>query len=343
MVDTHPEPTATTDLRLLSPWPELVEFCRAKTSNIDQLSAYERGHIPYILLLLHHLELYRSDHEGKYPVSHKEKIAFREQLTSISNDYIRESTKHEETEDLENYQQAISAVLKTVIPVSPPSSILSILSSPESQPQNLDSSTSSFWIICNALSQFINLYHQLPLSGGIPDMKATSEDYIVLKGIYKTKARKDCDDIERYVRDIETNIPHYNHDRKVRREEIDQFCKLASHVKVIRGSDLSLKLTFDANSWTKDAGKTLVGALPNRDVGVDSSVLIYVAFLAWDGFCASHNRIPGDNDETVNADTQELITLAEKVLGEATTVTGGQVDEISESVKTELRDVCAEM
>ncbi|EAQ87977.1 hypothetical protein CHGG_04596 [Chaetomium globosum CBS 148.51] len=56
IVDTHPDETATTDLRLLNPWPELVAFAEELTKDIDGLDNFEHGHLPYVVILLHYLE-----------------------------------------------------------------------------------------------------------------------------------------------------------------------------------------------------------------------------------------------------------------------------------------------
>src|SRR5690242_18151504 len=43
IVDTHPSPETTQDLRLLRPWPELLQYAEAKTANIDNMSAEDHG------------------------------------------------------------------------------------------------------------------------------------------------------------------------------------------------------------------------------------------------------------------------------------------------------------
>src|ERR1700712_2328175 len=66
IVDTHPDSTATTDLRLLTPWEELSKFATSLTKNIESLSAHEHGHIPYVALLLHYLAEWKQTH-GSLP------------------------------------------------------------------------------------------------------------------------------------------------------------------------------------------------------------------------------------------------------------------------------------
>lgn len=107
IVDTHPDSTATTDLRLLTPWPELLEFAADLTKNIDDLSPHEHGHIPYVVLLLHYLEEWKKAHDGKAPTSYQDKKAFRSLVSGAARTNNPEGGE-------ENYEEATAAVLKTI-------------------------------------------------------------------------------------------------------------------------------------------------------------------------------------------------------------------------------------
>jgi amyloid beta precursor protein binding protein 1 len=106
IVDTHPDSTATTDLRLLSPWPELVDFAEDLTKDIESLPAHVHGHIPYLVLLLYHLKEWKKSY-GTYPGTYAEKKAFREFVAAGAR---RDNPEGGE----ENYDEAVAAVLKTV-------------------------------------------------------------------------------------------------------------------------------------------------------------------------------------------------------------------------------------
>lgn len=106
IIDTHPDSTSTTDLRLLSPWPALLEFVDKLTKDIDTLSAHEHGHIPYVVLLLYYLKKWKESHDG-YPSTYSDKKAFR--------DFVSSSARTDNPEGgEENYDEAVAAVLKTV-------------------------------------------------------------------------------------------------------------------------------------------------------------------------------------------------------------------------------------
>lgn len=111
IVDTHPDPASTQDLRLLDPWLELAHFTRVKTADIENLSDHEHGHIPYLLLLLHYLERWKSTHDGRSPANYKEKTAFRE--------LIRQGIRRDNPEGgEENFDEAVGSVLKSLNPPS---------------------------------------------------------------------------------------------------------------------------------------------------------------------------------------------------------------------------------
>lgn len=116
IVDTHPDSTATTDLRLLSPWPELAKFSQELTVDINNLSAHKHGHIPYIALLLHYLEEWKAENSGSVPQSYADKVKFRKLVAAGARTDSPEGAE-------ENYDEAMAAVLKTVSLPSLPSSV----------------------------------------------------------------------------------------------------------------------------------------------------------------------------------------------------------------------------
>ena len=116
IVDTHPDETATTDLRLLAPWPELSAFSGGLTADIDALEAHEHGHIPYVAILLHYLKLWRDAHDGANPSTYKEKTAFRQM---VSQGTRRDNPEGGE----ENFEEAVAAVLRNIDRPSLPSGL----------------------------------------------------------------------------------------------------------------------------------------------------------------------------------------------------------------------------
>ena len=322
-----------TDLRLLQPWPTLIDFARQKTERLDNLSGFELGHVPYVLLLLHFLDQWRSTHGGEYPTSYKDRTAFR--------DHVRTAGPPEE----ENFVEAASAVLKTVNVPQLSSSVRTVLQAPEAQ--NLTSSSPSFWYIASAIHTFYQHHNQLPLPGGLPDMKAQSSDYITLQNIYKTKARDDCAEVTATVRALEAQ---HQRPQQVPDQEIEQFCKLAAHIKLVRGSSTPLDLATNHLAWTPQSGAALVAALPNSEFGLSSAALVYIGFVAYDAFLATHaadaftatGRAPGSVD--TSSDAEKLTGIAFTVLDAAISAAGTTVENPQyDDVREELRGICEEL
>lgn len=129
IVDTHPDPVSTQDLRLLTPWPELLEFMVTKTKNLDSLSDHEHGHIPYLLLLLHFLETWKNSHDGKPPATYQEKKAFKAM--------VEEGARRNNAEGgEENFDEAAAAVLKSLNPPSISSGVREVLESEDAKVVN---------------------------------------------------------------------------------------------------------------------------------------------------------------------------------------------------------------
>lgn len=116
IVDTHPDDTATTDLRLLSPWPALSSFASSMTSNISALDDHDHGHLPLVVILLHYLEEWKANHDGQPPISYADKTAFRKLVSDASR---RDNPEGGE----ENFDEAAAAVMKHVTLPSLPSTL----------------------------------------------------------------------------------------------------------------------------------------------------------------------------------------------------------------------------
>ncbi|KAJ9143248.1 NEDD8-activating enzyme E1 regulatory subunit [Coniochaeta hoffmannii] len=219
IVDTHPDETATTDLRLLAPWPELAEWARDMTRDMDGLDAHQHGHLPFVAILLHYLEEWRGTHDGANPSTYAEKTAFRS--------LVRDAQRRDNAEGgEENFEEAVAAVLKTVAPSTLPSSLREVFEYKRANPQE---ATSPFWIIADAVEQFYEKHNCLPVPGNVPDMKAQSDVYIKLQNLYKAKARRDVDEVLKLVQAAPGG-------RDVDPAEVELFCKNAAFVKLINAS-----------------------------------------------------------------------------------------------------------
>ncbi|KAK0277481.1 hypothetical protein LTR35_009883 [Friedmanniomyces endolithicus] len=306
IVDTHPDSTATTDLRLLRPWPALSQFAKEKTAGLEDgtISAPDKAHIPWACLLLHYLEQWKKQHDGKVPSTYKEKSEFRT--------LVRAADPNEE-----NFEEAYAAVLKTLNPPTASSAVREIFAAPEAQ--QLHAASPAFWLIAKAVAQFYAKHEQLPLPGAVPDMKAQSADYIALQNIYKSKARDDCAEVVASVRELEKQTGR-SPKQAVDEKEIENFCKGAAHIHLVRGRPFQIAHAGQAITFG-DRAKAMAMELTMPE----SLIGLHVAFLAWDEYVATHStpasegggvglKVPGSGADDFGTDTQRVTGIAQKIV-----------------------------
>ena len=112
---------------------------------------------------------------------------------------------------------------------------------------NNQDAESSFWLIAAAVKRFYEDHGTLPVSGGLPDMKAQSDVYIRLQNLYKSKARQDASEVLATVRGMECGAD-------IDSAEVELFCTNARFIRLINGADVAPK------SLAQVTGKQSVGA-----------------------------------------------------------------------------------
>ncbi|KAL8782521.1 MAG: hypothetical protein Q9195_009629 [Heterodermia aff. obscurata] len=322
-VDTHPEPETTEDLRLLEPWPELLNYMEVKTHDLGSLSDHEHGHIPYLLLLLYYLEEWKSSHEGRPPNGFPEKKAFR---TLVEKAMRTDNPEGGE----ENYEEAVKAVNKSLNPPEISSGLRQIFESEDCKRPN--AKTANFWVIAHAIRDFHSKHGVLPLPGTVPDMKAQSADYVQLQNIYKAKARKDLAEVVESVRAAEKD---FMKDSKIDDREIEAFCKGAASVKLIKGRPIQIASQPGEVAWSDTTAKSLC-----QELGDEGSLLpLYLGFMAYDGasphdyesmkaYCNDTvNYLQKQSGSSINVD--DIQARVEKVVAELVRAEEGELHNIS--------------
>jgi amyloid beta precursor protein binding protein 1 len=293
----------------------------------------DHGHVPYLALLLHFLEEWKAQHDGKVPESYKEKTQFRSIVSQAARTDTPEGGE-------ENFDEAVAAVLKSLNPPQPSSAVKEIFTSPECLLIREDSPT--FWVIANAIGLFYTKYGVLPVPGSVPDMKARSADYIQLQNVYKSKARKDLAEVVESVRFLERNA---NRSNAIEEKDIEAFCKNAAHIKLVRGRPFHVVQAGERISWG-DRARSIAQTLTFPD----SLIPLYIAFLAWDEFAATHekdglNGAPGIAGETDQAtDTEKLTGIAFKIADDLLKEASASIDEDEyAAIKSQIGEFAGEL
>ena len=302
---------------------------------MDKMNAHDKGHIPYICLLLHYIAQWQEKHDRKVPDTYREKQEFRD-------NYVRKGSPDEE-----NFDEACAVVLKSLNPPTPTSTVRNILTAPEAQ--QLTPTSPPFWVIANAIQQFYSAHNELPLPGSVPDMKAQSADYITLQNIYKTKAREDCAEVLQSVRQLEKatgRSPKLATDEK----EVENFCKGAAHIHLVRGRPFHIAQPDEPVKFG-DRAKAMVFELTNPE----SLIGEYIAFLAWDSFIATHStpstvlggeglRVPGSDDAELSADQEKLVGIAHKIVDDLINEAGERIEDPEYTqIKEGVEKICIEI
>ena len=304
IVDTHPDPASTQDLRLLDPWPALTTLQEEMAQDIDTLDDHRHGHVPYLILLLHYLGEWKSTHGGQPPQNYKEKKEFKALVESGARTSSAEGVE-------ENYAEAASAVLKSLNPTSTPSGLKQIFEESACDFQSL--STPNFWPIAAGIREFHKKHNGLlPIPGSIPDMKAQSADYIRLQNAYKQKARDDLAEVSTLIRKSRPPAS-----KPVPDSEIEAFCKNAAHVKLIRGKPLHILSNEHPTIKTSTQQQT---KLRNALLNPSSLSAIYLAFQIEDYFSSLKSTVSLDDKITfANTQIDEVLGLSKTAATNITT------------------------
>ncbi|UNI20384.1 hypothetical protein JDV02_006478 [Purpureocillium takamizusanense] len=315
VVDTHPEETATTDLRLLSPWPELSAFASEMTRGIDALGDHTHGHLPLIVILLHHLELWKETHDGSFPTTYANKVAFRNQIFDAMRKNNPEGGE-------ENFEEAISAVMKHITPSSLPSTLQQIF---EFRHDAEHGPETSFWILAQAVQEFYRRHQQLPVPGNLPDMKAESKIYITLQNLYKDKARQDVAEVLDIARSINGGLA-------LDPAEAALFCANAKFIKLINtgeGDGLAMPQIVGAQLANDEIAAIAGPEVPTSLIQIYLALAAtsHTASLSADEILAyMKEQAPAlDNNEKAAQVAKEVSRAAGAELHNVSAVTGGMV------------------
>lgn len=264
IIETHPE--SMVDLRLDVPWPELSAL--VDQMDLASMNDNEHTHVPYILLLLHYMKIWKGQHGGSTPVTYEEKKDFKALIKSGMRN-----------NDEDNFDEAISNVWRACAPTKVPADVRAVFKDPAAQ--NLGPNSSDFWFLARAVSDFVDTENGglLPVCGIVPDMKSDTTRYIALQQAYRSKAMSDV----KKVRNILENHlnKHKRDSSQISDQAIEVFCKHSAFLKVIRYSSHEQEMIAPKNHGSSSA-------LWNHD----SLIWFYLAKLHADVYRTENGAFP---------------------------------------------------
>ncbi|KAJ9125424.1 hypothetical protein QFC22_000385 [Naganishia vaughanmartiniae] len=300
VVDTHPDSTHT--LRLDRPFRELKDF--ALGLDMDAMDSMEHSHIPYVILLVRALEKFKAGANAE--VTYDNMDAFKETLST-----------ERRALDEENFEEAESQAFRVASKTEIPENIKALFAS--SQCENVSSSSRNFWLLVHALNQYTALPQSenlLPISASLPDMKASTTDYVHLQNLYKNKANEDLRAFEDCVKATLSSVGL--DEDAIDDEEVTNFVKNCHSLQCIDGRSLR-------QEYETDVRKELIADELSNGIHMK----YYLEFKACERFYTQNNRWPVSEDDT----TSVTKTIIPPLLSE---VAGVEDNELAESALKEM-------
>ncbi|KAF7728828.1 NEDD8-activating enzyme E1 regulatory subunit [Apophysomyces ossiformis] len=287
IIESHPENVV--DLRLISPFKQLKKY--VDTFDLDSLDQTDHAHVPFVVVILKYVELWKAQHGGEAPNSYSDRNQLKEQIRAGMR-----------TSDEENFEEAMANVWR-LAPSSGniPSEVQQIFDDPACE--NITAESPAFWVIARAVRDFVAQEGegQLPLSGKLPDMKSDTSNYVRLQNV---QAQEDLLAVTTRVKDILQSLG--SDTDVVPTETIQSFCKNAAYVKLLKYR--SIKEEYVTNP-RKDQIVTFVENDPNMSY--------YIAYRAADRFYTKTHRWPGSvtgvSAEDVELLKQESLTVLQSI------------------------------
>ncbi|CAE8723298.1 unnamed protein product, partial [Polarella glacialis] len=282
------------DLRLTDPFPELKRF--ADSIDIDTLDDTQHAHVPYVVILMSALDIFRRETPGKsLPSNKEEKDRFKQIIAQMQRN-------NQEG----NFEEALANAYKAWIPYSIPDPCQNVLDLVTS------GGKSDFWIVARAVSQFVRDCGKLPLVGSLPDMTASTDWYVKLQEIYASRADGDCAAINAHIASIQKEL---GSTAPVPAEFVKRFCQNALYCEVFQYRTLEQELRPSPDPDPEQSGLDLIDEASDED----SLVQWYLALRAADKYREENSgdwpgSLCGDSEAALAGELATLTAIAAKVV-----------------------------
>ncbi|XP_016841229.1 NEDD8-activating enzyme E1 regulatory subunit [Nasonia vitripennis] len=296
VVETHPD-NEIPDLRLDKPFEGLKNHF--DSIDLEAMDLKDHSHTPYVTVLYKYLQKWLETHQD-LPKTRVEKEEFKEMI----RDGIRKDENGVPIGE-ENFEEAIRAVNTCIRPTTVSGTVSEVLN--DNSCINLNSKSSSFWIIAKAIRDFME--HEggglLPLTGALPDMVADTEKFISLQQVYHKQAVADVEAVWRRTLMLLRQLGKPSD--SIPEKDVKLFCRHASELCVQRGTCIADEYDPKLINTNKIAQE-----LENPE----SLMVYYVVLRGVEKFQAEYNAYPGEFDDHVEPDIVKLKACISKLLGE---------------------------
>eukprot|EP00708_Paratrimastix_pyriformis_P002426 GAFH01001172.1.p2 GENE.GAFH01001172.1~~GAFH01001172.1.p2 ORF type:complete len:567 (-),score=221.72 GAFH01001172.1:134-1834(-) len=298
IVESKPE-VPHLDLRIADPFAELREYAASLAP--ERVPIGDLGHIPYVCLLIQLADQWKAAHGGAAPRTAQEKKDFKKMVFENQN-RIWEATPEKPAyinfPPFENYDQAVKEAHRACAPTAIPGPVAEVLASPAAR-EPLGAGATNFWFMVQALRLFTEANEgRLPVSGRVPDMIASSANYVGLQRVYMEKAQRDAARFREILIRLLTGAGVEQPESRISPEESEAFARDAAFIRVMRYTPLGREVD-PANPKARALGELIGQAGPDPKAyfsdpcAPQHNALLYALFGAADSFYSQHGRWPG--------------------------------------------------
>ncbi|CAD5119102.1 DgyrCDS7747 [Dimorphilus gyrociliatus] len=274
VIESHPD-NALDDLRLDRPFKEFRDLCDA--CDLGKMNVKEHSHIPWLIVVYKYLEIWKNKNNGNIPKTYQEKQAFKKLIRS---GILLNKDGNPEME--ENFDEAIRNVNTALSATKMPDDVKHIFEDPECI--NIVNKSEPFWILVRAVKEFVKSEGEgfLPLRGVIPDMTSDSDSFIRLQQVYRNKASKDVEAVNKHLQNVVSNlsIPCI-----ISEAEIRNFCKNAAFLRVLRYRSISEEYNSPSTIFLRQ--------MAQRVEDEDDDLVYYVLLRAVSRYYLCYSNYPG--------------------------------------------------
>ncbi|KAL5504879.1 hypothetical protein ACEPAH_7542 [Sanghuangporus vaninii] len=210
IIDSHPDTAPS--LRIDKPFPALLEY--ARSLDFGTMDITDHGHIPYTVILVRALDIWKQSHDGQPPKSSADRAAFKNSILAMKRKL-----------DEENFDEAFAQAYRAWTETKVPFDIAQLFE--DSALKNLTPTSPPFFHLLAALRTFTEQPpYTLPLSANLPDMKADTKSYVHLQKLYKAHAEEEKARFKGILKDRGIQIDS---------TMVDEFIRNAHGLKIVRG------------------------------------------------------------------------------------------------------------
>ena len=312
VVDARPA-DAPRDLRLADPWPELA--AAAAAVDLASMDGRGRAHVPAALLAARALADTRAS-LGRAP-TYADRGAVADALAALAS--IGGGPAMEGGEPAPNFSEAATLARLALAPPSLPRAVVDdVLGDPRASRPSSDDA--DFWFLAAGLKAVVEERNgTAPLDGDLPDMHASTDAYVSLTRLYRSRADADAAEVGAAARAAAVAAGRADGGASLSDAAVKLFSRSARHLRVVRARPLA-----DA---VASVGALLKGPLTGdacEPGGPCAAAAALALTLASDSVARARGGVPpGGADDADAADLETDVAALKAALAATLTDTGG--------------------